>query len=220
MKMKFKQDNEEEMNKIPYHMMISTLELAPRDKVFRAILNPFSLKYTPLNILQVGAIEDLNLEFKYGSGWSDIMFASYISLFGGHLTIVDIKSNHLKNSKKVLSGFSAGYTLIEIDALTHITDTSNQYDMIYLDGSNDPDETKKQYEKIDKDNTAFIIIDDYSLKGRDVVLDDRYEGKIFNVTDLGIYVGVNHEALKKLTDKIHNPREKVLSDLSIDTFRE
>ena len=204
--------------KIPYHMMISVLDLAPRDRVFRAVLNPLTLQYTPLNILQVGAIEKLDLAFKYGSGWSDITFASYNSLFGGELTIVDINKDHLENSKKVLSGFNASHTLVEGDARDLIEENSSSFDLVYLDGSNDPAETKEQYDLIDKDATSIILIDDYSLKGKTIVHDERYSGQILGVTDLGFYVGINHTAMQKITEKIKNPEQKVMDDLSVETF--
>jgi len=199
-------------------MMISVLDLAPRDRVFRAVLNPLTLQYTPLNILQVGAIEKLDLAFKYGSGWSDITFASYNSLFGGELTIVDINKDHLENSKKVLSGFNASHTLVEGDARDLIEENSSSFDLVYLDGSNDPAETKEQYDLIDKDATSIILIDDYSLKGKTIVHDERYSGQILGVTDLGFYVGINHTAMQKITEKIKNPEQKVMDDLSVETF--
>ena len=193
--------------------------MCPRDEVFASVLNPPYLKYSPMNILQVGAIEKLELMFRYGSGWSDLFFASYIQLFGGSLTIVDVDENHLENSKKVLSGFNVTHTLIHGDAKNLLEENPSGFDLIYLDGSNHPDETKDQYDLIDKDATSIILIDDYSVKGTTIKHDDRYTGQLVTATQQGIYVGINEEALTALTGKIENPREKVLEDLKVPCFQ-
>ena len=113
-----------------------------RDPVFRKVLDEANGR--PLNIFQVGAIETLEgLAWRMGSGWSDIIWGEYIKQYGGSLTIVDINMNHLGHS--LLAAQKLGYEvdLIYGDATDHIE--SRDYDIYYLDGSNDPKETLEQY---------------------------------------------------------------------------
>lgn len=194
------------------HICDTILNHGHRDLLLTQMLHPANLMARPLNILQVGAIEDLTLRFRHGSGWSDIFFASYISMFGGSLTVVDIDQSHLDNSEKVLSEFHkivkvspgedlqvpAKYSLVLSDALDFIKGSNDSYDIIYLDGSNDPEETKSQYDAIDKDSTSVILVDDFSIKGSSIEFDKRYSGEIYPATKEGVYLGVNIEALNKL----------------------
>ena len=180
------------------HICDAILNYGPRDLLMAHMLQTANFMASPLNILQVGAIEDLSLKFRHGSGWSDIFFASYISMFGGKLTVVDINQSHLDNSEKVLSEFNAEYSLVLSDAVDVIKENNSSYDVIYLDGSNHPEETRDQYNAIDKDSTAVIMIDDLSIKGTLVEFDKRYSGQVYNSTHEGVYLGINSDALNKL----------------------
>ena len=130
-----------------------------RDPIIKYVLQLFDKK--PVKIFQVGAIESLQTMFRVGSGWSDTIFGAYIKEFGGSLTIADIDLDHLANSH--LIGGAMGYkvTLQLGDAIESI---SNDYDIYYLDGSNDPQETLDQFNKI-KNKKCIILVDDFSIKG-------------------------------------------------------
>ena len=144
-----------------------------RDPVFTKVLDEANGR--PLNIFQIGAIETLEgLAWRMGSGWSDIIWGQYIKQYGGSLTIVDINMNHLGHS--LLAAQKLGYEvdLIYGDAIDHIE--SRDYDIYYLDGSNDPKEALDQYVKI-RDKQSIVIIDDYNIKG---TLIDKLKPKNFD----------------------------------------
>jgi|19_taG_2_1085344.scaffolds.fasta_scaffold06837_4 hypothetical protein len=198
---------------IKKHIAFSILGLSPRDGLFTHTMNGNHFNFSSLNILQIGAIEEPTLRFKLGSGWSDIVFASYINLFGGKLTVVDINEEHLNNSKTVLNDFNIDHDLVLSDASDHIKN-NKPYDVVYLDGSNDPEETEHQYNLLDKDSTSIIIIDDFKLKGDTIKFDERYSGNVHFVTNLGVYVGYNAKALEKVKKSVEN------SDLILDELFE
>ena len=132
-----------------------------RDPIFKGILK--NLEPAPIKVFQVGAIETFEgLRWRCFSGWSDMLWGEYIREHGGGLTVVDININHLAHS--TLAAAQLGYEINAIygDAADHIT--AQDYDIYYLDGSNDPHETLDQYNKI-KHTSSIIIIDDYSIKG-------------------------------------------------------
>lgn len=131
-----------------------------RDKVFNNILD--SLNKKPVNILEIGAARSLDTSAKGGDGWSSLFWAEYIACYGGSLTIVDINDDNLNNCKTLLSH----YTNIDIkficgDGLNYINDS---YDIIYLDGSDDPQEMVNQFNKIDR-TKSIILCDDFHGKG-------------------------------------------------------
>lgn len=63
------------------------------------------------------------------------------------------------------------------DAINFIT--KEDYDIYYLDGSNEPQETLDQFNLI-KDKNATIIVDDFNIKGK---LLDNNLFDIFNVAN-------------------------------------
>ena len=67
-----------------------------RDPVIRHVLELFENQ--PVKIFQVGGIESLQTQFRWGSGWSDTIFGAYIKEKGGSLTIADVDLDHLANS--------------------------------------------------------------------------------------------------------------------------
>ena len=67
-----------------------------RDPVIRYVLDLFD--GAPVKIFQVGGIESLQTQFRWGSGWSDTIFGAYIKEKGGSLTIADVDLDHLANS--------------------------------------------------------------------------------------------------------------------------
>ena len=175
----------------PLYMLIN----GPRDNIFRSVLSTKTLQNNPINVLQVGAIEELHSDYRIGSGWSDAFFASYIELFGGSLTVVDIDQEHLDNSKTVLSEFNCDHSLVLSNASKFIQDGDCRFDIIYLDGSNDPKETKEQYDKICKEKTSIILIDDYEIKGALIDHHENYIKTHFSVMN-GFNVEVNTKALE------------------------
>jgi hypothetical protein len=130
-----------------------------RDFIFDKCLKRFNNQ--PVNIFQVGAIETFDVRWRVGSGWSDIIFGKYTSQYGGKLTVVDINVNNLAHSSYASSKLNYEIDLVYGDAISHIDEN---YDIYYLDGSNDPKETLDQYLKV-KHVKSIVIVDDFKIKG-------------------------------------------------------
>ena len=136
------------------------LEVPIRDFIFEFTLSQFKNK--PVKIFQVGAIATFRIAWRVGSGWADTIFGPYIENYGGKLTIADINLDNLSHS--IFAASSLGYKIEAKygDAIDYLD--NDTYDIYYLDGGNDPQETLDQFNKI-KDQKAIVIIDDYSIKG-------------------------------------------------------
>ena len=141
-----------------------------RDNIFNEILSTFDGK--PVRIYQVGAIETFSDKFRVFSGWSDLVWGKYIKEHGGELKIMDIDLDHLATLPLPPRALVIRFRLCYGDGAEEIL--SQDYDIYYLDGSNDPQETLDQYEKI-KDKDAVVIIDDYDIKGTLINEDENRE---------------------------------------------
>lgn len=153
----------------------NTIQYQTRDPVFYMAVNSFQKK--PVKIFQIGAIETFNINWRVGSGWSDMIFGKYIKKYGGKLTIADINLDNLSHS--YMAAKQLGYD-IEVcygDAMNYIQ--KEDYDIYYLDGSNDPQETLDQF-NIVKNKNAIIIVDDFKIKG---TLLDKSAFQIVNVAN-------------------------------------
>ena len=112
-----------------------------RDGLFNNILSLFNNK--PINVFQIGAIETFDIGWRIGSGWSDIIFGTYIKNYGGKITVVDINLNNLAHSYFAASNLGYDIEICYGDASNFIR--KEDYDIYYLDGSNDPQETLNQF---------------------------------------------------------------------------
>jgi hypothetical protein len=157
----------------------NALNYQTRDPIFYSVLN--SLDKKPVKIFQIGAIETFNINWRVGSGWSDIIFGQYIKKYGGKLTIADINLDNIAHSYLAASKIGYEVELLYGDAINFIT--KEDYDIYYLDGSNDPQETLDQFNKV-KDKKCIILVDDFSIKG--TLLQD----KGFNIINVANQVGV------------------------------
>ena len=166
------------------------LGLGGRDDYFRQILSQFAP--SGISILQIGAIEEKKRAWRHFSGWSDIFFASYIDVFGGSLDVVDFDPEHLKNSEELLSDFNIDFTVNVSEASEFISSSNKNYDLVYLDAGNDPEETKHQYDILNKKYISIIIVDDFPIKGTAIVKDDlhKYQELPFfgGQNSMGLYV--------------------------------
>ena len=131
-----------------------------RDFIFNWALSQFKEK--PVTVFQVGAIETFRVPWRLGSGWSDTIFGPYIAKNGGKLTVIDINLDNIAHSMFASTCLDYEINVIYGDAIDYIGD--GRYDIYYLDGGNDPQETLDQFNKI-KDKKSIIIVDDYSIKG-------------------------------------------------------
>lgn len=134
-----------------------------RDWVFEYVTN--KLNKRKLDIVEIGCMTDIT--GRYGNGNSSMFWAEYLDLYGGTLWICDVNQQHLENCASVLIDTFPDVELCFVlaDGAT-VLDKLNRgrnYGLVYLDGSNNPDETFAQFElSIDK---AFVLIDDFNEKG-------------------------------------------------------
>ena len=148
-----------------------------RDYIFHWALSQF--KDQPVNIFQVGAIETFRNEWRMGSGWSDMIFGQHIKKNGGKITIADINLDHLCLSMVAASSFGYEVSIFYGDAINSIDE--EDYDIYYLDGSNDPKETLSQFNKI-KNKSCIVLVDDFSIKGTLLAQTD-YKFVVHNVAN-------------------------------------
>ena len=154
-----------------------------RDEIFNNVLSEFESK--PVKIFQAGAIETFNgLRWRIDSGWSDLIWGEYIRNNGGKLTVADINIDHLANSVFAASqlGYYCEINAVHGDAADFISD--EPYDIYYLDGGNDPQETLDQFNKI-KDTDSIVLIDDYFVKGTLIETED------YDITTYDMFNGVS-----------------------------
>lgn len=151
-----------------------SFEFTDRDPIFIEMLALFD--NNPIDIFQVGAIETFDVRWRFGSGWSDIIFGNYIKNNGGSITICDIHLDHIANS--CFAADHLGYKInYELNDAAEIIGKKN-YDIYYLDGGNDPNETEKQFENITADK-CVIIIDDLAIKGATLLKKINFD-RIYN----------------------------------------
>lgn len=140
---------------------------APRDRVFRSVLAKFVPE--PVTIFQVGAIETFETKFRYGSGWSDLLFGEYINTYGGLLRIIDINMDHLAHSDYAASKMGYEVNLGFGDAIDFIVPG---FDIYYLDGADEPlgnAQTLAQFKAIEN-TECCVIVDDVPSKAQDLIV--------------------------------------------------
>jgi len=146
-----------------------------RDEIFHNVLKSFNEQ--PVKIFQVGCIETFNINWRIGSGWSDLIFGDYIKKHGGKLSLCDISLDNIAHS--ILAANKLGYNIEPCygDAIGFIE--QDVYDIYYLDGSNDPQETLDQFLKI-KHNESVVIVDDFQIKG---TLLNNFDFEVFKIAN-------------------------------------
>lgn len=133
---------------------------AGRDYIFdnlRKILGGRSAK-----IMEIGCARNLSFSARSSDGWSSYFWLEYIQYHGGQLDIFDIDQDALDNCKQLFEGMDClNVNFICDDALNYI---NNDYDLIFLDGSDCPKEMLNQFKKIDR-TKSMILCDDFNSKG-------------------------------------------------------
>lgn len=130
-----------------------------RDTVFIDTLNQFNQR--PIKILEIGCLRNLNS--RAGDGWSSIFWAMYVTKFGGSFSTSNTSSDDISVCKGVIDAIfpKNTFSFSTTDGKKLI---NNEYDLIYLDGGDDPQETLDQFNMCDL-NKTYVLIDDYHTKG-------------------------------------------------------
>jgi hypothetical protein len=136
-----------------------------RDIVFETVLDYFDNK--PLSILEIGCARNLDLGSRQSDGWSTCFWADYISKNTGWVDIYDISEESINNCRKLVKYWT--HAKSEFDhSITFCfhneeCDDFRDYDLIFLDGGDDPNQTLSQFKQT---GSAVVLIDDFHTKGR------------------------------------------------------
>tara|TARA_Y100000004_G_scaffold18581_1_gene19137 strand:+ start:661 stop:1206 length:546 start_codon:yes stop_codon:yes gene_type:complete len=166
-----------------------------RDYVFDYIISLFGNK--PTKIGEVGCARDPN--GRAGDGWSTFFWAKYLNKCGGELHCCDINQEALDFVKSSIPENNFKMNLHLMDGVKFLQE-NKPFDFVYLDGGNDPNQTKEQFITI-KDETDIILVDDWSVKGF-VFEEDKFEKILFDI-------GENHMGLISTTEHIGKLTEKL-----------
>lgn len=136
-----------------------------RDATFFEALSKLNNK--PAKIFELGTSYDLAGHCRFSGGWSTYFWAKYISEYGGSLVTCDINANGLLNSKELISDFSGiNVQFVNQNGNVYLQNNSN-FDLIYLDGSDDPKDMVTQLNLCQNSlmNGTIILCDDFHTKG-------------------------------------------------------
>jgi hypothetical protein len=132
-----------------------------RDPIFIDVLNNFKDK--PINVLEIGCARSLS--GRYGDGWSSLFWADHILKNGGSLDVCDIDQSCIDNAKILLENFDKEIKVnfITDDGINALQDV-DKYDIIYLDGSDDPNQMIDQLKLCNLEKN-YVFCDDFHTKG-------------------------------------------------------
>ena len=129
-----------------------------RDPIFKFVGDFFD--HQPLNIGEIGCARSES--GRAADGWSTFFWADYVYKNGGSLKVCDIEkeaidfvNDTIPEKYKVESFYMSG---------TDFLKEKQPFDFIYLDGSNDREQTEKQFYLIEE-TTRAILVDDWDTKG-------------------------------------------------------
>jgi hypothetical protein len=134
-----------------------------REGAFKKVLQ--LIGENPLIALEIGATgHDFDNGGMHGMGWSSFYWCEHILKYGGRLDIVDIEPKTINKSKEILSDF---LDKIEINHFIDngINKISEEYNFIYIDGADNPQEALDQFNKINRKNTIILCDDFHHIKG-------------------------------------------------------
>lgn len=135
-----------------------------RDTIFNYVLEKFYNR--PISILEIGCSRNLDAGSRMGDGWSSLHFYDYISANGGKLDIVDLDPGAIENCKLLLGSHPDYPKNVKFHVDYGINLINKEYDLIYLDGGDNPNEMIEEYELIQKVSpNSIILCDDFHSKG-------------------------------------------------------
>jgi predicted O-methyltransferase YrrM len=111
----------------------------------------------------------------WSEGNSTFVFAQFVSLYGGHLTSIDIEKDNLEEAKKVVEQFRQNVSFIWADSLNILPQMGEgdfQIDLFYPDSMDVPesgDATAGQEQNLKEVRNAMPLMHDKSI----ILLDDN-----------------------------------------------
>lgn len=145
-----------------------------RDTFFRSLLSSYYNK--SINVLELGTSRDIRNDARNGDGWSTLWWLTHVLCFGGHITAIDLSAESIDNCQKLTEHYEEYITYLVDNGEKYLED---KFDIIYLDGSDDPNDMLRQFETCLNFNAA-ICMDDFNSKG--VLVWEKYKDrvKLFN----------------------------------------
>lgn len=135
-----------------------------RDIVFKTVLNYFDNR--SINIIEIGCARDLNIKSRQSDGWSTCFWVDYIIKNGNKVEIYDVNETSIKNCGEIIKYWTKKPSS-KIRILNKLYEGDYKgFDLAFLDGSDNPEETFSQYEKCKQAKIEIILIDDFQSKGR------------------------------------------------------
>ena len=154
----------EDINQFFFETLLKTRN--SRDRIFLYVLDKFN--NNPINIFELGAPPSLDENSRYGNGWSTMFWLYYIHNNGGTLLVCDLNQSSLDNFQKMYLSYNKVMSVSSIlEDGTFLLKEKSNYDLIYLDGADDPNAMLQQFNLCDY-NKNFILCDDWGSKGLDL----------------------------------------------------
>lgn len=120
------------------------------------------------HIVETGTVR---LEDDYGAGYSTVIFAECVSIFGGKLTTIDNSETHMKISRSLTAEWKEFIDYIVMDSVEALRGLTQSIDLLYLDSMDCPiegDATLSQQHNLREflaakhalTNSTLVLIDD------------------------------------------------------------
>ena len=122
------------------------------------------------NIVETGTIRQFE---DYGAGYSTYIFGSFIKMYGGNITTIDIDGDNMEVCRAVTREFEELINYVVEDSLTALTKITEPIDLLYLDSLDTPlegDATKAQEHNLKEFKIVEHLLHDKSV----VLLDDNF----------------------------------------------
>ena len=132
-----------------------------RDQIFNELLGYFNNK--PIKVLEIGTMR--SLDERSSGGASTFFWAEYIKKNGGELHVCDSSMPSLQFCQTILFNFydkTRFYLNTGVNILNSFNSLNATWDIIYLDGSDDP---KEMIDEFLICHSKYVLCDDFYTKG-------------------------------------------------------
>lgn len=135
-----------------------------RDFVFQFIINGFGNR--SIKVLEIGGLRATfpHAQGRYSDGWATMFWCDYVLQHGGSVTTVDIDPDVLACTARMTAYFADRVDIRLVQMLgVDFLKLDNRFDLIYLDGSIDPNEMMEEFKLCSRE--SVILCDDWMIKG-------------------------------------------------------
>ena len=152
-----------------------------RNESFLKVIEILESTYKhPIIIVETGCIRNTTDESKFGDGWSTVNWEYYCKLNNSTVYVVDINSDHLRQSKKIVpESIFVRYT--EGDSIEFLTNFDKKIDLLFLDSYDycGPEENIKRchLHSLGEIHAAWNKLNDNCFVLIDDVFNEDWDGK-------------------------------------------